>query len=103
MYSILYNLYLSNILKYFIINSSLEDNQIPIYNSASVSKSVSNETMSQLGMKTIEEYPFEEMLWRPSIRFTTCLYYFQMVTILKQVLPAIFFDALLNFIGKPHK
>lgn len=81
----------------------MEDNQIHVYNSASVSKSVSNETLVTLGMKTIEEYPFEEMLWRPSIRFTTCIYYFQIATIFEQVLPAIFFDALLDFIGKPHK
>lgn len=54
-------------------------------------------------MKTIEVYPFEEMLWRPSIKFTTCSYYYYITTIFEQVLPAIFFDALLDFIGKPHK
>lgn len=54
-------------------------------------------------MKLLEENPFEEMLWRPSITVTTCFYYYTIVTIIQQVLPAIFFDALLDFIGKPHK
>lgn len=54
-------------------------------------------------MKTIEEYPFEEMLWRPKITFTTCFYYYHIATIFEQVFPAIFFDALLDLIGKQHK
>lgn len=83
--------------------NSLENNQIPVYNSASVSKSVSNQELLILGMKTVEEYPFEEMLWRPSIIITTCYYYYIIITIFQQVLPAIFFDALLDLIGKPHK
>ncbi|CAI6356237.1 unnamed protein product [Macrosiphum euphorbiae] len=79
------------------------DDTIPVYNSASVSKSVSNEELLDLGMKTLEQYPFDEMLWRPSIKFTTCFYYYYISTIIEQVLPAIFFDALLDLIGKPHK
>jgi len=79
------------------------DDSIPVYNSASVSKSVSNKELLDLGMKTLEQYPFDEMLWRPSIKFTTCFYYFYIATIIEQVLPAIFFDALLDLIGKPHK
>jgi len=76
---------------------------IPVYNSASVSKSVSNKELLDLGMKTLEQYPFDEILWRPSIKLTTCFYYYYIVTIIEQVLPAIFFDALLDLIGKPHK
>lgn len=87
----------------FMIGSSPEDNPIPVYNSASVSKSVSNGELLQIGMKILEEYPFEEMLWRPKITFTNCFYYYHIATILYQVLPAIFFDALLDLIGKPHK
>lgn len=81
----------------------MENNPIPVYNSASISKSVSNQELLVLGMKILEEHPFEEMLWRPSITITTCFYYYKIVTIIEQVLPAIFFDALLDFIGKPHK
>uniref|UniRef100_A0A2H8TGL7 Fatty acyl-CoA reductase n=2 Tax=Melanaphis sacchari TaxID=742174 RepID=A0A2H8TGL7_9HEMI len=84
-------------------NSLGEDNLVPVYNSASVSKSVSNEELLHLGMKTIEQYPFDEMLWRPTIKFTTCFYYFYLSTLIEQVFPAIFFDALLDLIGKPHK
>jgi hypothetical protein len=80
-----------------------EDNPVPVYNSASVSKSVSNEELLHLGMKTLEQYPFDEMLWRPTIKFTTCFYSYYISTIIEQVLPAIFFDALLDLIGKPHK
>lgn len=87
----------------FIFNSLLEKNQIHVYNSASVSKSISNEELLNIGMKIIEIYPFEEMLWRPSIKFTTCFYFYYISTILEQVLPAIFLDALLDFLGKPHK
>lgn len=76
---------------------------IPIYNSASVSKSVPNQELLNMGMKIVEKYPFEEMLWRPSFKLTKCKYYFHLATIIEQVLPAIFFDALLDFIGKPHK
>jgi len=57
----------------------------------------------EMGKKVIEEYPFEEMLWRPSIVITMCFYYYYVITIIKQVIPAIFVDALLDFIGKPHK
>lgn len=88
---------------YFVLNSSLKDDSIPVYNSASVSKSVSNGQLMTMGMKIIEDYPFEEMMWRPSIRITKCFYYFYVSTILEQVLPAIIFDALLDLIGKQHK
>lgn len=57
----------------------------------------------ELGMKVLDEYPFEEMLWRPSVRVTKCFYYYYIATLLEQVLPAIFFDALLDLIGKQHK
>ncbi|XP_022171256.1 fatty acyl-CoA reductase 1-like [Myzus persicae] len=79
------------------------DDAVPVYNSASVSKSVSNKELLDLGMRTLEQYPFDEMLWRPTIKFTTCFYSYYISTIIEQVLPAIFFDALLDLIGKPHK
>lgn len=93
-----------NLELFYIFYSLLEeDNPVPVYNSASVSKSVSNEELLHLGMKTLEQYPFDEMLWRPTIKFTTCFYSYYISTIIEQVLPAIFFDALLDLIGKPHK
>lgn len=74
-----------------------------MYNSASVSKSVSNEELLKMGMKIIEIYPFEEMFWRPKITFTTSFYYYYIATIIEQVFPAVVADAVLDFIGKPHK
>lgn len=89
---------------YFILFSLLEkENYVPVYNSASVSKSVSNEQLLDVGMKILEQYPFDEMIWRPKINFTTCFYYYYISTIIEQVFPAIFFDAFLDLIGKPHK
>lgn len=99
------NMYLDVIItNHLMFFSWLEmNNTIPVYNSASVSKSVSNKELLDLGMKIIEQYPFDEMMWRPSIKFTMCFYYYYICTIIEQVLPAIFFDALLDLIGKPHK
>jgi len=84
-------------------SNSLEDNPIPVYNSASVSKSISNKDLLKDGMRALEKYPFEECLWYPSIKITTCFYYYYIVTILRQVLPALFIDALLDLMGKSHK
>ncbi|XP_025425522.1 putative fatty acyl-CoA reductase CG5065 [Sipha flava] len=81
-----------------------EDNPIPIYNSASSStKTATNVEILDFGMKIIKKYPFEEMLWLPGVIYTTCIYYYYLTTIIKQVLPAIFLDMILYIIGKPPK
>ncbi|VVC29755.1 Male sterility, NAD-binding,NAD(P)-binding domain,Fatty acyl-CoA reductase, C-terminal [Cinara cedri] len=79
------------------------DNSIAVYNSASVSKSISNEELITLGMKCLKEYPFEEILWYPSIIFTNCFYYFYIISMLTQVLPAICLDKIMDWLGKPHR
>jgi hypothetical protein len=87
-----------------MINSLPEDNPIPIYNSASSStKTATNVEILDFGMKIIKKYPFEEMLWLPGVIYTTCIYYYYLTTIIKQVLPAIFLDMILYIIGKPPK
>lgn len=83
------------------LNNSLEDNPLPVYNSASVSKSITNNELLNLGMDVIKDYPFEEMLWRPNIVLTTCFFYFYIGTMVQQVLPAIFIDTLASFVKKP--
>lgn len=87
-----------------MIYSLSEDNSIHVYNSASsLAKSATNLELIDFGTKVIENHPFEEMLWRPSINYTTCFYYFYLTSIIKQVLPAILFDTIMYITGKPSK
>ncbi|XP_050439097.1 putative fatty acyl-CoA reductase CG5065 [Adelges cooleyi] len=76
---------------------------LPVYNSASVSKSISNNQLTEMGLKFMQFYPFEIMMWRPQISITSCYYYYYTATLLQQVLPSILVDGLLNIFGIPHK
>lgn len=47
-------------------------------------------------------HPFDEILWRPRVLITSSKFIFYILTILQQVLPAIFIDFVMKTTGKPQ-
>lgn len=76
---------------------------LPIYHTATGSKSISNGELIQYGLESTLKYPHEEMIWRPNISLTHCFYYYYIVTVLQQVIPAMFIDWVFKITGKKSK
>lgn len=78
------------------------EHQIPVYNSSSVKKSVTNNELMQLAVKYFMLHPFDEVQWRPRILITSSKRLFLFLTLLQQVLPAIIIDTVLKATGLPQ-
>ncbi|XP_020291111.1 fatty acyl-CoA reductase 1-like [Pseudomyrmex gracilis] len=82
------------------IQSISEDNSLHIYNSSvNNHKSVSLEEMIHTGFRALCDIPLEHTIWKPNtiIAKNRLLYY--VLTLILQVLPALFIDAILKIIG----
>lgn len=78
------------------------DNKISVYNSSSTDKSVTNNMLLKFGVKYFIKYPFDEVFWRPRVLVTGSKFIYTSLTIIQQVLPALFITFLMKIIGKPH-
>jgi len=78
------------------------NDKLPVYNSSSVRKSVTNNKLMQLSVKYFMLHPFDEILWRPRILITGSKFIYHAFTVLQQVLPAMFIDFIMKTTGKPQ-
>jgi len=53
----------------------------------------------QLAVKYFIQHPFDDVFWRPRIYVTGSKFLFITLTIIQQVLPAIFVDSVLKALG----
>ena len=63
-------------------------------------KNVTVKTILDMGKEIWNECPFENILWYPHCRITTCYYNYFFQMILYQLIPALFIDGILILMGK---